>query len=101
MGDGKDVKALAAAGRRARGEEDKGSGRPFRNESLKEMAFPHPQSRKDKYRKEDKPNSRGVVWNVFKRAINITEYRNTKDDVNPAKNRTFDALVHDLVSYDC
>ena len=27
----------------------------------------------------------GIVWNFVKRTINITEYRNTKDDVNPAK----------------
>jgi hypothetical protein len=64
------------------------------------MAFPHPQSRKDKYRKEDKPNSGGVIWHFFKRTINITEYRNAEDEVNPAKNRTFDALVHDVVMYD-
>ena len=59
------------------------------------MAFPHPKSRKDHDRKEDKPNSGGVLGNFFKRTINITEYRNAKDDVNPAKNRSFDALVHD------
>jgi hypothetical protein len=74
-------------------------GRSFqnksRNKSSKDMAFPHPRSRNDKYRNEDKPNSGGVVWNFFKRTINITEYRNAKDDVNPAKNRTFAALVHD------
>jgi len=42
----------------------------------------------DECRKEDKPNSGGVLWNVFKRAINITEYRNARDDVNSQKNRT-------------
>jgi hypothetical protein len=26
-----------------------------------------------------------LLWNFFKRTINITEYRNAKDDVNPAK----------------
>ena len=46
------------------------------------MAFPHPKSRKDNYRKEDKPNNRGVLWNFFKRTTNITEYRNAKDDVH-------------------
>jgi hypothetical protein len=63
------------------------------------MAFPHPKSRKDKCRNEDKPNSGGVRWNVFKRTINITEYRNAEDDVNPAKNRTCDALAYDVVIY--
>jgi hypothetical protein len=64
------------------------------------MAFPHPKSRKDNDRKEDKPNSGGVIGNVFKRTINITEYRNATDKVNPANNRTFGALVHDVVMYD-
>jgi len=58
------------------------------------MAFPHPKSRKENYRKEDIPNSRGVIWNLFKRAIYITDYRNTKDDVNPAKNGTFGGFFH-------
>src|SRR5947208_5824878 len=70
-------------------------GRSFRNKTSKDVAFPHPQSRKDHYRKEDKPSCGGVVWKFFKRTINITEYRNAKDDVNPAKNRTFGILVHD------
>ena len=50
------------------------------------MAFPHPQSRKDHYRKEDIPSWGSIVWKFFKRTINIAEYRNGKDDVNPAKN---------------
>src|SRR6202171_3453979 len=62
------------------------------------MAFPHPKSRQDKYRNEDKPSSGGVVWNLFKRTINITEYRNGKDDVNPAKNRTFGGFFHFYLS---
>src|SRR6266852_2296674 len=70
-------------------------GRSFRNKSSKDMAFPHPKSRKDNYRNEDKPNSGGVVGNFFKRTINITEYRNAKDDVNPAKNRQLGGIFHD------
>jgi hypothetical protein len=58
------------------------------------MAFPHPQSRKDHYRNEDKPSSGSIVWNLVKWTIDITEYRNGKDDVNPAKNRTFGGLFH-------
>src|SRR5713226_4736090 len=68
--------------------------RSLRKKSSKYMAFPHPQSRKDHYRKEDKPSSGGVIWNFFKRTINITEYRNAKDDVNPAKNRTLGGIIH-------
>src|SRR5260370_42609593 len=59
------------------------------------MAFPHPQSRKDQYRDEDKPSSWGVVWNLFKRTINISDYRNAHDDVNPAIDCTFGGIFHD------
>lgn len=58
------------------------------------MAFPHPKARKDKYRKEDKSNSGGVFGNFFERTINVTEDRNAEDEVNGAKNGTFDALAH-------
>src|SRR6267378_3712410 len=70
----------------------------FRKKSSNDMAFPHPQSRKHKYRNKHKPGSGGVVWNLVKRTINITGYRNGKDDVNPAKNRTFGSFFHDLSS---
>ena len=61
------------------------------------MAFPHPKSRKDNYRNKDKPNSGSVVWNFFKRTTNITEYRNAKDNVNTAKNRTFGGVIHNCL----
>src|SRR5437660_788457 len=70
-------------------------GRSLRNKSSEDMAFPHPQSRKDHYRKEDKPSCGGIVWKFVKRTINITEYRNGKDNVNPAKDRTFGDIFHD------
>ena len=60
------------------------------------MAFPHPQSRKDHYRKSDIPNNSSVVWKLFKGTINVTDYRNAKDDVNPAKERTFDGISHSI-----
>src|SRR6267154_2544444 len=69
-------------------------GRPLRNKSSNDMAFPHPKSRKEHYWHEDKPSGRRVVWNLFERTINIAEYRNAKDDVNRAKDPTFGALVH-------
>ena len=64
------------------------------------MAFPHPKSRKDNDRNEDQPKNGGVLLKFLSRTINVTEYRKAKDDVNPAKNRTFGALVHDVVMYD-
>ncbi len=60
------------------------------------MAFPHPKSRKHNYRKGDKPNNRGVVWKLLKGTINVTDYRNGEDDVNPATNRTFRGVSHSI-----
>src|SRR6266852_9448888 len=70
------------------------SGRFLRDKPSNDMAFPHPQSRKDHYRKENIPSCGGIVRKFFKRTINVTEYRNTKDDVNPAKNRAFGGIFH-------
>src|SRR5215510_1309730 len=62
------------------------------------MAFPHPESRNDKRRNGDVPHNRSVVGKFLKRAVNITDYRNGKDDVNPARNparnRTFGGIIH-------
>src|SRR5579864_2267505 len=58
------------------------------------MAFPHPQARKDRDRNEHKPSRGGVVWNFVKRTVDIAEYRNAEDEVNPAKNRTFGDIFH-------
>ena len=66
-----------------------------RNKPSKDMAFPHPKSRKQHHRNDYKPNTAGVLWNFFKRTINITEYRNAEDDVKPAENRTLGDLFHD------
>ena len=63
------------------------------------MAFPHPKSRKYKCRKEDKPNKGGVLWNFFERTIYITEYRNAKDDVNAAKNRTLGGITDHFIPF--
>jgi hypothetical protein len=59
------------------------------------MAFPHPKARKDHYGKEDKSNRWGVIWNFLKGTVDITDYRDANDDVNPANNRTFGGIFHD------
>ena len=59
------------------------------------MALPHPKSRKGNYGKGDIPNDGGVIWKFFKRTINISDYRNGEDEVNPAINRTFGGILHD------
>src|ERR1044071_6848092 len=53
------------------------------------MALPHPKSRKDNYGNGHIPNNGGVVRKFLKGTINVTDYRNPKDNVNPAKDRTF------------
>jgi hypothetical protein len=64
------------------------------------MTFPHPKSRKDEYGKEEEPSGRGVVGDFFERAINITEDRNTEDEMNPANDRTLGSTVHDWLEMD-
>src|SRR5436190_6491149 len=59
----------------------------------------HPISRKNNYRREDKPSNSGVVWKFSKRTVNVTEYRNRNDKVNPAKNRTFGGGLNHLVLF--
>ncbi len=58
------------------------------------MAFPHPESRNDNYRNRAKPNDESVVWQFCKRTINLTDYRDGKDDMNPAMNRAFGGFLH-------
>src|SRR4029453_10634491 len=67
----------------------------FRDKSSKKMAFPHPKSRKRNYWNRDIPNNRSAVGKFLKRTINITDYRNREDEVNPAKYGTFGGFFHD------
>ena len=55
------------------------------NKSPDEVTLPHPQSRKKNHREKEKPNGGSIVGNFFKRAVNVPDYRNAKDDVDPAK----------------
>src|SRR6266852_1952218 len=71
--------------------------RSLRKKSSNNVAFPHPQSRNQQYGEKDIPNSPSVVWSIRRRIINVTEYRNATDNVNPAKNRTFGSLLHDEI----
>jgi len=59
------------------------------------MAFPHPKCRKKHYRNNGKPNTGGVLWSFFNQTINMAEYRNAKNDVSPAYNRTVGVVFHD------
>jgi hypothetical protein len=60
------------------------------------MAFPHPQSRNKQYRKKEKPDTAGVVVSIRRRIIDVAEYRNTEEDVNPAKNPARHTSVRDI-----
>src|SRR5262245_8081739 len=59
------------------------------------MALPHPQARQDNRGNGDKSDHGGIFGKLFKRTVSITDDRNAKEEVNPAKNRTLDALGHD------
>ena len=65
------------------------------------MAFPHPQSGNDHDGNENKPGLEGVVWNFVEGAIDISKDRNAEDEVNPAKNRSYGALAHEVDSLVC
>ena len=58
-------------------------------------AFPHPKSRKHDHGKIDKPEIRQILQRLRGRAINVTGKRKGKDDVGPAKDRTFGGVFHD------
>ena len=60
------------------------------------MAPPHPQAGKDHYRDEDEPRTEGVAGELVKRTVNIPEYGDSKDEVDPAENRPRNASVHDI-----
>jgi len=59
------------------------------------MAFPHPKSCKRNYWNRDISNNWSAVGKFLKRTINITDYRNGEDEVNPSKDGTFDGFFHD------
>src|SRR5712671_3173489 len=66
---------------------------PHRNsDDGEQYARIHPDPRKDNYRDEDKPNSARILLDFRWHAINVTEYRNGDDEVNPTKNRTFGGI---------
>jgi hypothetical protein len=58
------------------------------------MAFPHPQSGKDHDREKDKPSRRSITRKFVERTVNVAEYWNGKDEVNPAKNHSFGGVTH-------
>src|SRR5579862_2648625 len=72
------------------------SRRTLGKKSPNNMPFPHPEPRKQQYRKKDIPDTESVVVGIRRRIVNITKYRNATDDVNPAKYRTLCRSFHDL-----
>src|SRR5262249_37835020 len=72
--------------------------RLFRKQASQNVALPHPQSCKHHDRKEDEPRRPRIVGKLFKWAVDITDDRNSEDDVNPAKNHSCCALIHRFLS---
>ena len=73
--------------------------RSLQHKTTNKVAFPHPKSGKGKDRKEDEPNRWSVVRNLFKRTINVTDYRNSKDQVNPAKDRALGNFTNHSIPF--
>lgn len=61
------------------------------------MALPHPESGQDDCGNGDKANDGRVIWNLVKRTIDVTDYGNGEDDVDPAKNRTSSGATDHLI----
>src|SRR5215510_5073934 len=59
----------------------------------------HPVSGKDHDGSEDKPGNAGVGRKFSKRTINVTEYRNSNDKMNPAKYRTLGSGTNHLIPF--
>src|SRR4029078_12040288 len=66
----------------------------FPEQSPNGMAFPHPQSGQDEQRYEHISSRGGVIGDLFKWTIDISDDRNAQDEMRPAKNRAFGALGH-------
>jgi hypothetical protein len=60
------------------------------------MALPHPQTGKDHDRNEDIPGTRGVLRKFVEWTVDVTEYRDAEDQVNPSENRARQASIRAL-----
>jgi hypothetical protein len=58
------------------------------------LSFPHPQSREKNGWKIKVTKEWKIRASFVRRAINVSEQRQTKDDVRPAKNRTSGGVFH-------
>jgi hypothetical protein len=57
------------------------------------MAFPHPKSRKDHDRNENIARLKGIVWQPLEWTVNVTEDRDTEDEMHPAVDLAGEASV--------
>jgi hypothetical protein len=49
------------------------------------MAFPHPQAGKNHHWQKNIPGSEGVAGKLIERAIDVAEYWDAEDNVDPAE----------------
>jgi hypothetical protein len=49
------------------------------------MPLPHHQSGYNKNREEDKPNCRRIIGNLVERTVDVADYRDSEDDMDPTK----------------
>src|SRR6185369_14954317 len=73
------------------------SFRSSREQSSHHVPFPHPQTTCDNHWYGNVTYYWRIVWKLFKRTIDITNYRNSKDYMNPAENSTLRGTTYHLV----
>lgn len=66
----------------------------FRKQPTKNVPLPQEKSGNGDQRDKDKANLRSVVRKVFKRAIDIAQDRNTRDEMNGALESAFCDIGH-------
>jgi hypothetical protein len=73
--------------------------RSFRNKSVEGHGLSTSKIPKGQLQEGRQTEQRGRTLEFIKRTINITEYRNAKDDVNQAKNQTFGGITDHLIPF--
>jgi hypothetical protein len=66
----------------------------FGKEFSNGITLPHPQTREQNNRKVEIPEKGNVLHGFLRRPINVSNYKQAKDDVNPPEDRSFGVGVH-------
>src|SRR5688572_12074046 len=67
---------------------------PLREQPPDDVTLPHPQSRQNHHRKEDKPDEVSEIRERLERTVDVADDGDGKDDVNPANDRALSGFPH-------